>query len=87
MRPMVAAGDPAFLTNSLRMRPVRIGRVRCEATERPVLLFQTRVRVLAVGGNGRVQTASDTWLFLASGATRSESGGLVFCPVKGKRLV
>ena len=36
--------------------------VRCEAAERPVLLFQTRVRVLAVGGNGRVQTASDTWL-------------------------
>ena len=42
------------------MRPVRTGRVRCEAAERPVLLFQTRVRVLAVGGNGQVQTASDT---------------------------
>ena len=46
------------------MRPVRTGRVRYEAAERPVLLFQTRVRVLAVGGNGRVQTASDMWLFL-----------------------
>ena len=48
----------------MRIRPVLTGRVWCEAAERPVLLFQTRVYVLAVGGNGRVQTASDTWLFL-----------------------
>jgi len=76
------------------MRPVRTGRVRCEAAERPVLLFQTCKRVLAVGGNGRVQTASDTWLFLstgrtvpASGATCSESGAHDIFPVKGQRLV
>jgi len=48
---------------SLRTRPVCTGRIWCEAVERPVLLFQARVR-LAIGGNGRVQTASDTWLFL-----------------------
>jgi len=60
----IASGDRASLRSSLRTSPVSTGRVRCGAAERPVLLFQTRVCVLAVGGNGRVQTASDTWLFL-----------------------
>ena len=79
---------------SLRISPVRTRRVRCEAAERPVLLFQTRVCVLAVGGNGqfkRLVTRGCFWstgrTVPASGATYSESGAHVFCPVKGQRLV
>ena len=42
------------------MGPVCTGRVRCDAVERLVVLCR-RVCAVAVGGNGRVQTASDTW--------------------------
>ena len=51
--------------------------------------------MLAVGGNGRVQTASDTWLWpehrtlgvVRPVATCSEFGAHNFCPVKGQWLV
>jgi len=37
------------------------GRVRCDAVERLVVLCR-RACAVAVSGNGRVQTTSDTWL-------------------------
>ena len=43
------------------MSPVCTGRVRCDASERPVVLCR-RACAVAVGSNGRVQTAIDTWL-------------------------
>jgi len=54
-----------------------------------------RARVLVVGGNGRVQTSSDTWLspkhrmlgVVRPVASCSESGAHEFCPVKGQHLV
>jgi len=57
----LASGDPESLRSSLRMSPVCTGRVRCEPEERPVVLCR-RTCAIAVGGNGRVQTATDTWL-------------------------
>jgi len=42
------------------MSPVCTERVRCEAVERPVVLCR-RACAVAIGGNGRVQMASDTW--------------------------
>jgi len=57
----LASGDPASLRSSLRTGPVCTGRVQCDAVERPVVLCR-RACAAAVGGNGRVQTASDTWL-------------------------
>ena len=57
----LASGDRASLRSSLRTGPVCTGRVRCDAVERPVVLCR-RACAVAVGGNGRVQTASDTWL-------------------------
>ena len=56
----LASGDRASLRSSLRTGPVCTGRVRCDAVERPVVLCR-RACAVAVGGNGRVQTASDTW--------------------------
>ena len=57
----LASGDPTSLRSYLRTGPVCTGRVRCDAVERPVVLCR-RVYVAAVGGNDRVQTASDMWL-------------------------
>ena len=57
----LASGDPASLPSSLRTGPVCTGRIRCDAVKRPVVLCR-RACAIAVGGNGRVQTASDTWL-------------------------
>ena len=57
----LASGDRASLRSSLRTSPVSTGRVRCDAVERPVVLCR-RACAVAVGGNGRVQTASETWL-------------------------
>ena len=57
----LASGDPTGLWSSLHTSPVSTGRVRCEAAERPVWLMKARV-CGSRGGNGRVQTASDTWL-------------------------
>jgi len=56
----LASGDRASLRSSLRTSPVSTGRVRCGLVERPVVLCR-RACIVAVGGNGRVQTASDTW--------------------------
>ena len=50
----LASGDPAGLRSSLCTSAVSTGRVRWCCV--------MREHVLAVGGNGRVQTASDTWL-------------------------
>ena len=41
------------------MSPVCTGRVRCGLDR---WCYVRRERVVAVGGNGRFQTASDTWL-------------------------
>ena len=56
----LASGDLASLQSSLRTSPVCTGRVPCDAVEHPVVLSWHACAV-AVGGNGRVQTASDTW--------------------------
>ena len=53
------SGDSASLRSSLHMGPVCTGHVRCDAVERPVVLCRSACAV-AIGGNGRVQTASDT---------------------------
>jgi len=59
----LASGDPTSLRSSLRMGPVCTVRVRCNVVERLVVLCR-HACVVAVGGNGRVKMASDTWLFL-----------------------
>jgi len=56
----LASGDRASLQSSLRTSPVSTTRVRCDAVERPVVLCR-RACDVAVGGNGRLQTASDAW--------------------------
>jgi len=43
------------------LRPVTVRVCRGGLVERPVVLCR-RACAVAVGGNGRVQTASDTWL-------------------------
>jgi len=55
----LASGDPASLRSCLHTCPVCTGRVRCGLVERPVVLCR-RACAVAVGGNGRLQTASDT---------------------------
>ena len=57
----LASGDPVSLRSSLRTGPVCTGHVRCDAVECPVVVCR-HACAIAVGGNGRVQTASDTWL-------------------------
>jgi len=57
----LASDDPTSLQSSLCMGLVYTGRVQCDAVQRLVVLCR-RACVVAVGGNGRVQTASDTWL-------------------------
>jgi len=56
----LASGDRASLWSSLRTGPVCTGRVRYGLVERPVVLCR-RACAVAVGGNSRLQTASDTW--------------------------
>jgi len=68
------------------------GRVRCDVVERPVVLCR-RACVVAVGGNGRVQMASDMWLTPEHRTLRIERPVAPYerpvptCLVKGQRLV
>jgi len=78
----LASGDPASLRSSLRTGPVCTRRVRCDAVEHPVVLCR-RACAVAVGGNGRVQTASDTWVTLEHRTLGVERRWLpmsVWCP-------
>jgi len=68
-------GAAASLRCSLRMRPVRTGRVRCEAAECLVLLFQERVCVSRLAATVEFKRLVTRACFWSTRRTVPASGG------------
>ena len=69
------SGVAASLRCSLRLRPVRTGRVRCEAAERPVVLFQACVRVSRLAATVEFKRLVTRGCFWSTRRTVPASGG------------